>query len=578
MRVRATIAAMLIAIAAHLVLTGPADAHATLVSSEPADGAVVQAAPSRLILTFNEPVSPLVLRLVAPDTTSTVLHATAERGSSLTVSLPSPLREGTHVLSWRVVSLDGHPVGGTIVFSIGAPNASPSLAAQGASDPVASATLWAFKVVLYIGLFIGIGGSFFLAWLVPGLPGGGHVLIVIALVAGLVAVPVLVGLQGADALALPPAGLASGAAWTTGFGTSFGATAIAAAVALLAGFLALKSPTTKIARELSLFGIAAAGLALALSGHASSAPPQWLTRPAVFIHAASLMFWIGALVPLGVILLKEPSSEAVLGRFSRAIPWAVAALVGSGAFLAIVQVADPGALLTTAYGLILCAKLCLVVLLLALAAWNRFRLTPAVMSGSNDARRKLSGSTTLEVAIVLVILGLVAAWRFTPPPRALAAASAKPAVVHIHSAAAMAEVTFEPGRAGLVQARIAIMTGEFGRLDAREVSLTLENRAAGIEAISRPATKESDGIWHVEKLLIPSGGRWSVQVDILINDFEKVTLEGQVDIRPPARLHHVEIDRARQPVDLGEPLAQAVGGHAAATIAIDLLVQRIHAV
>jgi len=531
MRVPATIAALLVAIAAHIVLTVPANAHATLVSSEPADGAVVQAAPSRMVLTFNEPVSPLVLRLVSPDATTMVLPATAEQESSLAVSLPSQLREGTHVLSWRVVSLDGHPVGGTVVFSIGAPSASLGLAAQSTADPFVSAVLWAFKIVLYMGLFIGIGGSFFLAWLAPGLKGGGRALIAVALVAGLVAIPVLVGLQGADALALPLSSLASGTAWATGLGTSFGATAAFAMFALFAGFLALKPQAPKIACGLSLSGVMAAGLALALSGHASSASPQWLMRPAVFVHVISLTFWIGALVPLGAIMLKEPSPEAALARFSRAIPWALAMLVVSGAILAIVQVAEPNALMTTAYGRILCAKLCLVALLLVLAAWNRWRLTPTVMGGSSEARNKLSRSIALEVAIAFVILGLVAAWRFTPPPRALAAASAKPAVVYIHTAAAMAEVTFEPGRAGIVSVRIAIMTSDSGRLDAREVSLTLENKAAGIEAITRPATKASGGIWHVEKFPIPSGGRWSVQVDILINDFEKVTLEGTVELQ-----------------------------------------------
>ena len=137
----------------------------------------------------------------------------------------------------------------------------------------------------------------------------------------------------------------------------------------------------------------------------------------------------------------------------------------------------------------------------------------------------------VEIAIVVFILGLVAAWRFTPPPRALVIASAKSALVHIHTAAAMADVTFEPARAGMVQASIVIMRGDFGGLDAREVRLTLDNKSADIEAISRPATKGSDNIWRIPQLPIPIGGRWNIHVEILINDFEKVTLEDQVDIR-----------------------------------------------
>ncbi len=522
------IAAILVAVAVQAVLAGPACAHATLVSSEPADGAVIPAPPLRLTLTFNEPVSPLALRLVAPDSSSAVVQGTAERETALAIALPSGLQNGTHVLSWRVVSLDGHPVGGTVVFSIGAPSAGQGPTAQSSAQPVVSAALWALKVVFYMGLLAGTGGSFFVAWLGSGVRGAGRTTVKLISLAGLVVTPVLVGLQGADALELPLSGLANRTAWETGFKTSFGATAIAAACALLAGLAALQA---RGARALSLFAVATAGLALALSGHGSSATPQWLTRPAVLVHAISVAIWIGALVPLGAAMLREPAPEAVLARFSLAIPWAVTALVVSGAILAVVQVAAPGALLTTAYGLILSAKLGLVAVLLAVAAWNRLRLTAAVIAGATKPRRALARLIGVEIAIVVAILGLVAAWRFTPPPRALVIASAKPALVHIHTAAAMADVTFEPARAGMVQASIVIMRGDFGALDAREVRLTLENKSFDIEAISRPATKGTDNIWRILQLPVPTGGRWNVRVEILINDFEKVTLEGQVDIR-----------------------------------------------
>jgi len=527
MRALAIIGVVFAALLSHLLAVSPARAHATLVASEPADGAVLATAPSRMTLRFNEPVSPLVLRLGAPDGKAAAVQATQERESSLAIALTQGLAQGTHLLSWRVVSLDGHPIGGTVMFSIGAPSASP--AAQSTGDPAVSAALWSLKIIFYAGLAVGVGGSFFLAWLAPGIPGDGRFIVATTLVAGLVTTLLLVGLQGADALELPLFGLASRIAWETGLGTSFGKTAIAAAIALFAALFTLDA-RSRNPRHLSLLAMAAAGLALALSGHASAAAPQWLTRPSVFAHAVSVMFWVGALVPLAAIMRNE-AAGAVLTRFSLVIPFAVAALVVSGAALAVVQVEQPAALLTTAYGQILCAKLALVSLLLALAAWNRFHLTPAVMSGAESSRRTLARSIKIEIAIVLVIVGLVAAWRFTPPPRAVAIASARPALVHIHSAAAMADVTFEPGRAGIVQASIVIMTGDFGGLDAREVLLVMENKAAGIEAISRPATKGSDAIWRVLQLPIPVAGLWTVRVEVLVNDFEKVTLEERIDIR-----------------------------------------------
>ena len=52
-----------------------------------------------------------------------------------------------------------------------------------------------------------------------------------------------------------------------------------------------------VARGLSAVAMAGVGLSLAASGHAASAPPQWLTRPAVFLHGVAVAYWIGALCP-----------------------------------------------------------------------------------------------------------------------------------------------------------------------------------------------------------------------------------------------------------------------------------------
>ena len=62
-----------IALLTALVQTSAAFAHASLVRAEPADGALVAEPPAALRLTFNEPVTPLVMRLIAPDGTSTTV-------------------------------------------------------------------------------------------------------------------------------------------------------------------------------------------------------------------------------------------------------------------------------------------------------------------------------------------------------------------------------------------------------------------------------------------------------------------------------------------------------------------------
>ncbi len=96
----------------------------------------------------------------------------------------------------------------------------------------------------------------------------------------------------------------------------------------------------------------------------------------------------------------------------------------------------------------------------------------------------------------------------------------------------MVKLTLTPGRAGPVTASIVLTTGDGGPLNPQEVSLTLANERAGIEPIERRAERAPDGTWQVENLVVPLPGRWRVGVDALISDFDKASVEGEVDVRP----------------------------------------------
>ena len=63
---------------------------------------------------------------------------------------------------------------------------------------------------------------------------------------------------------------------------------------------------------------------------------------------------------------------------------AVTTLVGSGLVNAWVLVGSPERLITTQYGQLLLVKVCLFAGMLALAAQNRFRLVPVVISLSGE--------------------------------------------------------------------------------------------------------------------------------------------------------------------------------------------------
>jgi copper transport protein len=528
----ACLAALWILIAQSL----PAFGHATLTSSQPADGAVLSEPPGVATLSFDEPVSPLVIRLVGPNGEAIAPVAVAEN-ATVSITLP-PLRSGTHALSWRVVSADGHPVAGTLVFSVGEQSANlPPLLPQ--AEAGVRPSLWAAKVIIYAGLFIGIGGAFFQAWLAnPALRLKGHgetareqrsrrLILFWVLGLALAAVPVSVGLQGLDALGLPLAGLLQGIAWQTGFGTAYGRTAIAVALALAAGILALVVASRFIARILALSGVLAGAVALTLSGHAGTVEPRWLTQSAVLLHGLCVALWIGALFPLLRAIRQPDRGRQALTRFSRLIPYAVAALAISGATLATVQLGSLENLWASNYGIVLAAKLALVLALLGFAAANRFSLVPQFEKGGRAAVQPFARSIRFEIGLAIGILAIVGLWRFTPPPRMPVGPQVS---VHMHSPRAMAQVDMAPSRTGGARVDIFVSDGDLNPITAQEVTLILANEAAGIEPMRRSATSAGDSLWRIDDLRIPVAGRWKLRIDILINDFEKATIEEQTQL------------------------------------------------
>jgi copper transport protein len=516
------VAAALITLLIALAPSSAALAHASLVRSEPADGAIVTEPPAMLRLTFNEPVTPLVMRIVTPDGTSATPQAVAE--NSVVVVTPEPLRRGTHVLSWRVISADGHPVGGSLIFSVGEASAQPGLAPPG--DPLARGLLWSAKLAIYIGLLLGVGGVFFQSWLAGVRTRWLDRTLLALLGTGLIATPLSLGLHGLDALDLRLAALAQREVWATALATTYGWTAVALEIAFVAGICAVHMSEQASARIFAGLALGTAGFALALSGHAGNASPQLLTRPSVFVHVVCVAFWIGALLPLAASL--RAGGGAPIARFTRAIPYPLVGLVISGSILAVAQLDRPDALWTTPYGIVLSCKLGLVVALLSLAAANRYRLVPHFQKRGMAAARPLAASFKAELCIAVAILALVSLWRFTPPPRSLAAAA--PIEVHLHGARAMAQLTLTPVRARDPDVHVLVLDGALNPLAVKEVTVTLANAAAGIEPVRRVARLLDAPGWRVDNLRVPVTGQWSVRVDLLVDDFDKIVLEDKVSL------------------------------------------------
>lgn len=527
-------AAIFAAVFASILYTGPAFAHATLIATEPADGATVAAAPQTITLRFSEPARPLVARLIHPDGRSEILKEIGQKGAIIALTLPSGLQDGTHILSWRVASSDGHPVGGGLVFSVGAPSA-VAPAAIGQSDPVVHTGLWSARFLLLAGLIVGVGGTAFYTLIGRADPAPGVRIVAGALLVGLLAAALQIGFQGLDALGAPLSGLATADVWKAGLSaTSYGRSTLLAAVAILVAYAAGQAGyLSRLGTSLAVAATLLVGTAIAGAGHASTAPPRYLTVPALFLHAVTVVLWIGALVPLGAVLVRGGVALPItLRRFSRFIPAIVIVLALSGAALAVVQVQTIPALWNSDYGRVLLAKLALVAALLLLAVLNRYHLTVPALAGSASATRRLTRSVGAEIVLATAVIAVLGLWRFTPPPRAIAANPASFEVQEVRAAkeGVSAILSIRPPIVGPVRVEVGDLFLDGKPFKPIGVSIDLDKPSYGIGPFTREASRASDGTYNADGFVLPLDGFWIIRVTILVTDFRSVTITDVFDV------------------------------------------------
>lgn len=116
----------------------PAFAHAALTGSNPADGETVAQAPESITLEFSETLDAPSTQLAVTDKSGADVTTAAPEISDATASVPVWLPEaGEYTVAYRLVSVDGHPIDGSISFT--SQKASPS-AESPAPKPGSSTT------------------------------------------------------------------------------------------------------------------------------------------------------------------------------------------------------------------------------------------------------------------------------------------------------------------------------------------------------------------------------------------------------------------------------------------------------
>lgn len=129
----------LVATLALLLGASPAFAHAEFESSDPADGASLATGPSTVSVTFSDTMQQGFneLTVIGPDGTTHYENGEVlADGDTVSVGVNPLGPAGRYQIGYRVLSDDGHPVSGSVAFTLTAPGpAAAQLASSAAAAP-----------------------------------------------------------------------------------------------------------------------------------------------------------------------------------------------------------------------------------------------------------------------------------------------------------------------------------------------------------------------------------------------------------------------------------------------------------
>lgn len=153
-----------------------------------------------------------------------------------------------------------------------------------------------------------------------------------------------------------------------------------------------------------------------LLGHTTTAGPSGLLASLLLLHLLVAAFWIGSLPPLAWAADSSgPETARLVEDWARVAAVAVPAMLVAGLLLAWTLVGNAADLVSSPYGLALLAKVSLVALLLGMAAYHRFSLTPALAAGGAAAGKRLATSIRAEAVVAFCVLWAAAGLVSTTP-------------------------------------------------------------------------------------------------------------------------------------------------------------------
>jgi copper transport protein len=516
---------------------GPASAHAALSASDPGSGTVVPDAPNKVTLTFSESVQLLdgKIQVLAPDNSRADQGDPTVDGNTVTIPLRSGGGRGTYLVSYRVISADSHPVGGSLTYSVGAASTPPSATIDDAKvDPVVRGLIPVGKYLGYVGLVLLVGPTLVLALLWPHrlsrrgpaklIWTGTGLILGSTLLAVWLQVPYSIGTTLFDVRLGDLRDV---------LGSTFGAVmlvrlgVVCAAALLLRPLLRGSGGESKA--DLALLGVlgVAALATWPLTGHPTASPVAGVSVVIDAIHLASMSVWLGGLVMLVAFLLPKANERelgAILPIWSRWAATAVSALIVAGTVQALIEVSSFHGLVSSTYGRLILVKVALAVCVLGVAWYSRRLVRARTAESRPGGLRRI---VFAELAITAVVLGVTAALVQIAPPRtaeAAESASTSTTVTKTLTSSTMAmQVDIFPATVGNNSLHLYAYTPDNKPLTVVEWTATAALPAKGIEPIPIPLLRITD--FHaIGDIALPAAGEWTFKFTARTSDIDEQTL------------------------------------------------------
>jgi putative copper resistance protein D len=164
-----------------------------------------------------------------------------------------------------------------------------------------------------------------------------------------------------------------------------------------------------LSQTLTVLGALGVVGSFALTGHTTDSSVSPLVRLLLALHVAIVGYWLGSIVAL-VRLTRVATTESLYKAstaFSASAIWLVPAILPIGVGMAIGLLPDLAAL-RTVYGALLVSKVTGFTVLLALAAFNRWRVVPALEREPLVATRRFRHMLHAEYLLMVGVLSVTA--------------------------------------------------------------------------------------------------------------------------------------------------------------------------